>query len=105
MDELQHGQRQEDIRKAQARLVSAEASATNASESLKRAKEIFERKLSDQASLDSASTQQKTAAATEQAARQALEKLLNGTRVEELQQGFRQSSGGQGDQSGNPPTS
>lgn len=84
--ELQQGARKEDISAARAQLVSAQASASNTNETLKRAKTIYERKLSDQATLDLAVTNQKTAAAAEQAAKQALEKLLNGTRVEELQQ-------------------
>lgn len=86
LDELQQGARKEDISAARAQLASAQASASNANANLKRAKTIFERKLSDQATLDLATTSQKTAAAAEQAAKQALEKLLNGTRVEELQQ-------------------
>jgi HlyD family secretion protein len=84
--ELQHGARQEDIQAARAQLASAQASALNAAETLKRAEVIYERQLSDKATLELAQTREKTAAATEQAARQALEKLLNGTRVEELQQ-------------------
>lgn len=84
--ELQQGPRQEDIREARAQLVAAEASSKNATENQKRAQEIFERKLSDQATLDLATTRKKTTAAAEQAAREALAKLLNGTRVEELQQ-------------------
>lgn len=84
--ELQQGPRQEDIREAQARFAAAQASAVNAAENQQRAMVIFERQLSDQATLDLATTHMKTTAATEQAAKEALEKLLNGTRVEELQQ-------------------
>ena len=84
--ELKRGPREETIREARAQLESAEASAANASDNLKRARDIFERKLSDQQTLDFAITRWKTASATEKAARQSLEKLLNGTTIEELQQ-------------------
>ena len=84
--ELQQGPRQEDIRQARAQYESALATATNTAENLKRAKVIYDRQLSDKATLDLAETRHKTAAAAQQASKQALEKLLNGTRVEELQQ-------------------
>jgi HlyD family secretion protein len=84
--ELQRGPRPETIREARAQLESAQASAKNAIANLKRAQDIFDRDLSDQQSLDLATTRWKTAVAAEQAAAESLERLLNGTTVEELQQ-------------------
>jgi len=84
--ELQRGPRPETIREARAQLESAQASAENAAANLVRATEVYERDLSDQQTLDFATTRWKTATAAEQAASQALDKLLNGTTVEELQQ-------------------
>lgn len=84
--ELKRGPREETIREARAQLESAEASAVNASENLKRERDIFNRKLSDQQTLDLAITRSKTTSAAEKAAREALERLLNGTTIEELQQ-------------------
>ncbi|MBT8074085.1 MAG: HlyD family efflux transporter periplasmic adaptor subunit [Xanthomonadales bacterium] len=84
--ELQRGPRPETIREARAQLESAQASAKNAAANLKRAQDIFDRDLSDQQSLDLATTRRKTAVAAEQAAAESLERLLNGTTVEELQQ-------------------
>ena len=84
--ELQRGPRTETIREARAQLESARASAKNARASLVRAREVFARKLSDQSTLDAASTQWETAAAAEKAATESLGRLLNGTTVEELDQ-------------------
>jgi HlyD family secretion protein len=84
--ELQRGPRPETIREARAQLESAQASAKNAAANLKRAQDIFDRDLSDQQSLDLATTRWKTAVAAEQAATESLDRLLNGTTVEELQQ-------------------
>lgn len=84
--ELQRGPRPEIIRAAQAELESAQALVVNAEANLERAREIFERQLSDQASLDAATTEWKTAVAAEKAAHESLQSLLNGTTVEELQQ-------------------
>jgi HlyD family secretion protein len=84
--ELQRGPRPETIRAARAGLESAQAVVVNAEANLERAREIFARQLSDQASLDAATTEWKTAVAAEKAARESLESLLNGTTVEELQQ-------------------
>jgi HlyD family secretion protein len=84
--ELERGPRTETIREARAQLESTQASAKNAAANLKRAKEVFERDLSDQQTLDFAITRSKTAAAAEKAASESLERLLNGTTVEELQQ-------------------
>ena len=84
--ELERGPRPEAIREARARLESAQASAQNAADSLVRAKEIYARDLSDQSTLDLATTRRKTTLAAEQAANESLATLLNGTTVEELQQ-------------------
>ncbi len=84
--ELQRGPRPEAIRKARAQLESTQASAVNAAANMERAKEVFERGLSDQFTLDLASTRWKTAAAAEKSAGESLEWLLNGTTIEELQQ-------------------
>jgi len=84
--ELQRGPRPEVIKQARAQLTSSQALSRNAADTLKRTREIFERKLSNQAALDNAQTQLKTATAAEHAAREVLESLLNGTTIEELQQ-------------------
>ena len=84
--ELQRGPRPETIREARAKLESAQASAKNTASNLVRAKEVFERDLSDQSTLDLATTRWSTAAAAEKAASESLERLLNGATVEELQQ-------------------
>ena len=84
--ELKRGPRTETIREARAQLESAKASAVNAKANLARAKEVFEKNLSDQQTLDLATTRWKTTVAAEKASRQALERLLNGTTIEELQQ-------------------
>lgn len=84
--ELERGPRNEIIREARARLESARASAKNAAANLVRAQEMFARNLSDQSTLDLATTRSETAIAAEQAATESLNRLLNGTTVEELDQ-------------------
>jgi HlyD family secretion protein len=84
--ELQRGPRPEAIREARAKLASAQATSKNAAANLVRAQEVFSRDLSDQQTLDFASTHSKTAEAAEQAASEVLDSLLNGTTIEELQQ-------------------
>ena len=84
--ELERGPREETIREARAQLDSSQASAKNAEANLVRAREVFERELSDQQTLDFATMRSKTADAAEKAASESLDKLLNGTTVEELQQ-------------------
>jgi HlyD family secretion protein len=84
--ELERGPRTETIREARAQLESARASAKNAAANLKRAQVMFARKLSDQSTLDLATTNSETAIAAEQAAGESLSRLLNGTTVEELDQ-------------------
>lgn len=84
--ELERGPRAETIREARAQLESARASSKNAASSLKRAQEMFARNLSNQSDLDFATTRSETTAAAEKAARESLNRLLNGTTVEELDQ-------------------
>ena len=84
--ELRRGPREETIREARALLKSAEASAKNAFENLKRAREMFARDLSNQSTLDCAVTRSATAEAAVQAVSESLDRLLNGTTLEELQQ-------------------
>ncbi|NIM70530.1 MAG: HlyD family efflux transporter periplasmic adaptor subunit [Xanthomonadales bacterium] len=84
--ELRRGPRQEAIREAQARLEASQAVTVNARETLARARDIFERGLSNQAELDDADAAWKAARAREQADHEVLASLLHGTTVEELQQ-------------------
>ena len=84
--ELERGPRNETIREARAQLESARSSAKNAAANLIRAKEMFARDLSNQSNLDFATTRSETAIAAEQAAEESLNRLLNGTTVEELDQ-------------------
>ena len=84
--ELKRGPREESIREARANLASAQASRINAAANLERTREVYERGLSSEGRLDTSETQFKTSIAQEQAATEALEKLLNGTTVEELDQ-------------------
>jgi len=84
--ELQRGPRKESIREARAQLESARSSARNAASNLSRAKELFARDLSNQSTLDLATTLSETTIAAEQAASESLNRLLNGTTVEELDQ-------------------
>lgn len=84
--ELQRGPRSETIREARAQLESTRASARNAAANLKRAQDMFSRDLSNQSTLDSATTRSETAIAAEQAAEESLNRLLSGTTVEELDQ-------------------
>jgi len=84
--ELVRGPRPETIRETRAQLESTQSSVKNAAANLVRAKEVFERDLSDQQTLDFATTRWETAAAAEKAASESLERLLNGTTIEELQQ-------------------
>ncbi len=84
--ELQRGPRQEAIRESQARLTASEVITRNAYGDLERAKDIFDRGLSNQSDLDNAQTNWQASSAREQADREALASLLSGTTVEELQQ-------------------
>ncbi len=84
--ELRRGPREEAIREAQARLEASEVLTANTKADLERAREIFERGLSNQSDLDDARTAWEATSAREQGDREALSALLHGTTVEELQQ-------------------
>jgi HlyD family secretion protein len=84
--ELRRGPRVEAIRESQARLKASEAITRDALADLERARDIFDRGLSNQAELDHALAAWQASSAREQAEREALEALLSGTTVEELQQ-------------------
>jgi HlyD family secretion protein len=84
--ELRRGPREEAIREAQARLQASMVISRNARAEFERAREIFDRNLSDPTTLDRAKTQWEAAQATEQGDREALAALISGTTIEELQQ-------------------
>jgi len=84
--ELIRGPREEVINEARAMLEAARVQRVNALANLERTQGVFDRGLSSEGRLDTASTTYKTAVASEKAATEALERLLNGTTVEELQQ-------------------
>jgi len=84
--ELKRGPREELIREARAGLDAARATRTNAEASLERTREVFEQGLSSKDRLDSETMRYETALAQERAAKESLERLLNGTTLEELQQ-------------------
>lgn len=84
--ELVRGPREESIREARANLAAARAERGNAASNLERTRELFERGLSSQGQLDADETRYATALAREQATTEALDRLLNGTTVEELRQ-------------------
>lgn len=84
--ELKRGPRPESIREARAQLEAARVNRVNDAANLERTQGVFERGLSSQERLDNARTRFKTSVAQEAAASEALETLLNGTTVEELDQ-------------------
>ena len=84
--ELRRGPRPEDIEQARAQLAASEANRRNARANLDREQEVFERGLGQEQELDRRRTLYDDALARERANRQALERLLNGTTVEELAQ-------------------
>jgi HlyD family secretion protein len=84
--ELERGPREESINEARANLEASRVERINTRANLERTREVFERGLSSQGRLDREETNYKTAVAQEKAATEALEKLLNGTTVEELHQ-------------------
>lgn len=84
--ELVRGPRPETISVARARLEASKVLEFNAGENLERTREIFARGLSSQGRLDTAETNYKTAVAQVKADTEALDRLLNGTTVEELDQ-------------------
>jgi HlyD family secretion protein len=84
--ELVRGPREESIRQARAELESSVVIRKNARTNYERDEEVFEKGLSTQAVRDLSETNWKAALAREQANREALEAMLHGTTVEELQQ-------------------
>jgi HlyD family secretion protein len=84
--ELRRGPRTEDIEQARAQLAASEANARNARTNLERERDIFDRGLGQEQELDRRQTLYDDAVARERGNRQALERLLNGTTVEELMQ-------------------
>ncbi len=84
--ELERGPRKESIREARARLEASTAQAENARANLERTREVFAQGLSSDVRLDFDETAYKTAVAAEKASREALDRLLHGTTVEELEQ-------------------
>jgi len=84
--ELVRGPRQETISEARAKLEASKVLEINAKENLIRAQGVFDRGLSSQGRLDTAETNHKTAVAQVKADTEALDRLLNGTTIEELDQ-------------------
>jgi HlyD family secretion protein len=84
--ELERGPREESIREARANLESSRVRETNALANDKRTQEVFDRGLSSEGRLDLDETNYKTAVARVKADSEALDRLLHGTTVEELDQ-------------------
>jgi HlyD family secretion protein len=84
--ELQRGPREESIREARARLEASTVQKENALANLERTREVFAKGLSSKGRLDLDETNHKTAVAEEKANAEALDRLLHGTTIEELQQ-------------------
>jgi HlyD family secretion protein len=84
--ELVRGPREETISEARAKLEASKVLEINAKENLNRAQGVFDRGLSSQGRLDTAETNHKTAVAQVKADSEALDRLLNGTTIEELDQ-------------------
>ncbi len=84
--ELRRGPRAEDIAQARAELAASEALTRNSRANYEREKELFERGLGEAQARDNRRDVLADAVAREESQRQALERLLNGTTVEELDQ-------------------
>ena len=84
--ELVRGPREESIEEARANLSAARATRVNAAANLDRTREVYERGLSSEGAMDTSQARFDTARAQQQAAAEALDRLLNGTTIEELQQ-------------------
>ena len=94
--ELKRGPRPELINEARANLEAARVQRENAFANLERTREVYARGLSSEGRLDFDETSYQTAAAQEKAATETLERLLNGTTVEELQQAIAALEAAQG---------
>ena len=84
--ELRHGTRIETIDAARATLAGAESTQQNARRERDRLAEIRKRGLIAQADVDNAETRLRTATAQANSARANLAELLNGTRIEDIEQ-------------------
>ena len=84
--ELVRGPRQETVSEARAKLEASRVLEINAAQNLERTRGVFDRGLSSQGRLDRDETNYKTAVAQVKADTEALDRLLNGTTVEELDQ-------------------
>jgi HlyD family secretion protein len=93
--ELRHGTRIETIDAARATLAGAESTQQNARRERDRLAEIRKRGLIAQADLDDAETALRTATAQSNNARANLSELLNGTRIEDIEQAEAQLASAQ----------
>jgi HlyD family secretion protein len=86
LTELQTGARKEDIAEARARLDAARATAERDRRELTRDEELVKQRLISESQLDQARAAQNASAAAAKEAQAALAELLNGTRIEQLDQ-------------------
>jgi HlyD family secretion protein len=86
LSELQKGARRETIAEARARLDAARAAAERDVRELARDEEMVKQRLISQSQLDQSRAAQNTSAAAAKEAEAALAELLNGTRIEQLDQ-------------------
>jgi HlyD family secretion protein len=86
LEELQKGARSETISEARARLEAARATAERDVRELARAEELVKQRLISQSALDQTRASREASAAAAREAEAALNELLNGTRIEQLNQ-------------------
>lgn len=91
LDELLRGPRQENIREARARLASGEAQLENAFQELRRVEQLARENLASHSQLDKVKAAHASAVAERDAARAALDALVEGTTVESLDQARAQA--------------
>ena len=84
--ELVRGPREETVSEARAKLEASKVLEKNSFDNMERTREVFSMGLSSQGRLDTTETNYRTAVAQVKADSEALDKLLNGTTVEELDQ-------------------
>ena len=84
--ELERGPREESIREARAKLEASRAREVNTLAIYKRTQEVFDQGLSSDLRRDTDETNHKTAVAQVKADSEALDRLLHGTTIEELDQ-------------------